>query len=378
MVDRARHGGALMNRIEVRSVRVELGERSYDVVVGPGVARELLSQLEGEKEVAVMTDDTVARLGWFRGWWTRLEAQGGRRFMVTAPAGEGAKSWEMAGCWVRALAAEGFSRHTVALAVGGGVVGDLAGFVAASYLRGIRLVQVPTTLLAAVDSSVGGKTGVNLPEGKNLAGAFLQPSGVWIDTDFLETLPAREWAAGMAEVIKYGMIADGTLFEALERGPELERGELIRRCVAIKAAVVGADERELSGRRAVLNFGHTLGHAIEQASGYGEWLHGEAVGLGMVGATYLSEQMAGLETGTVQRLRQVLARYALPTRAEGLSWEALAPAVRRDKKATSEGVKWVLATQVGQGSGGWSVPEDRVREAVSVMSGAVEGSGRPV
>lgn len=359
----------------MKSVRVELGERSYEVVVGPGMAEELLTALEGEREVAVMTDETVAGLGWFQGWWARLGDQRGRRLLMTVPAGEGSKSWDQAGLWIRELAAEGLSRHTVAVAVGGGVVGDLAGFVAASYLRGIRFFQVPTTLLAAVDSSVGGKTGVNLPEGKNLAGAFLQPTGVWVDTTFLETLPAREWAAGMAEVIKYGMIADESLFEALEGGPDLERGELIRRCVAIKAAVVGEDEREVTGRRAVLNFGHTLGHALEQSSGYGHWLHGEAVALGMMGATYLSEQVAGLERGTVERLQRVLARYGLPTRADGLSWEALAPAVGRDKKATADGVKWVLATRVGQCTAGWSVPENRVREAVAVMSAQGAGHG---
>lgn len=357
---------------EGAAIRVELGNRSYDVRVGSGLVDVIAEGMEGEKELAVITDETVRGLPWFHVLWERMREGRGKRKLLVVSSGETSKSWVEAGRLLRELAAEALSRRLLVVAVGGGVVGDLAGFVAAVYLRGVRLHQVPTTLLAAVDSSVGGKTGVNLPEGKNLVGAFLQPSAVWIDTDFLETLPEKEWSAGMAEVIKYGMIADADFFEQLESGPLPDRAALIRRCVAIKAAVVREDERETTGRRAVLNFGHTLGHAIEQAGGYGTLSHGQAVALGMVGATWLSEEVAGLERGTVERMRRVLRRHGLPDRMTGLEWEGLAPALVRDKKATADGVRWVLATRVGSCSDGWTVPEELARRAVRVVCGENE------
>jgi 3-dehydroquinate synthase len=346
-------------------VTVSLGERSYDVVIGRGVGSGLMESLAKFPERVVITDETVSGLAWFPGLVAQVEGGASKFSILTVPNGETSKSLEQVGILLSRMAEKGFSRRTVVVAVGGGVVGDLAGFVAGIYLRGVSLVQVPTTLLAAVDSSVGGKTGVNLPEGKNLVGVFHQPVGVWIDLDFLDTLVAREFAAGMAEVIKYGVIMDGAFLDELEKGLPEDLGAMIRRCVEIKAAVVGNDERELTGRRALLNFGHTIGHALEQRSGYGELLHGEAVAVGMMGAIFLSAKVLGLAEGEVERLGSILKRHGLATTHSGVTYEGLAPAMMRDKKATSDGLRWVLAERMGHCRAGCEVPEELVREAVA-------------
>ncbi|HRJ48461.1 MAG TPA: 3-dehydroquinate synthase family protein, partial [Opitutaceae bacterium] len=236
--------------------------------------------------------------------------------MLAVEAGENAKSITTLGRVLEFLAEQRLDRGGVLFAVGGGVIGDLGGFAAASYLRGIGFYQVPTTLLAMVDSSVGGKTGINLDAGKNLAGAFHQPRGVFIATDLLRTLPAREFAAGMAEVIKYGLLGDAELFAQLERrlltvdSPGL--AEVIRRCCALKARIVEADERELAqeGGRALLNLGHTFGHAIEQVAGYGTYLHGEAVAIGLNAAAQLSVKLGALPPADAPRIEAVLAAHA--------------------------------------------------------------------
>jgi 3-dehydroquinate synthase len=240
------------------------------------------------------------------------------------------------------------------VALGGGVVGDLAGFAAASYLRGVDFVQVPTTLLAMVDSAVGGKTGINLPAGKNLVGAFHQPALVLADLATLETLPVREFNAGMAEVIKYGIIRDAEMFAEIESNvgavsrldPVLLR-RLVRRSCELKAEVVGLDERE-GGLRAILNYGHTLGHAIENVAGYGEYLHGEAISIGMVYASQLSETVCGLPAEATRRQRRLFEAFGLPVKRQGFSWDALFEAMTVDKKAEDALPRFVLAESLGK------------------------------
>jgi 3-dehydroquinate synthase len=253
------------------------------------------------------------------------------------------------------LAEQRLDRSGALFAVGGGVIGDLAGFAAAAYLRGIDYYQVPTTLLAMVDSSVGGKTGINLKAGKNLAGAFHQPRGVFIATEMLATLPAREFAAGMAEVIKYGLLGDAGLFGRLEQSPltvaSPDLPAVIRRCCAIKARIVEADEREQAkaGGRALLNLGHTFGHAIEQATGYGQYLHGEAVAIGLAAATRLSQKLGHVAAADVVRVDAVLSAHALPTRlTAALPATGLIAAMTRDKKVRAGMPRFVVLARLGE------------------------------
>jgi len=261
----------------------------------------------------------------------------------------------------------GLERSSFIVALGGGVIGDLAGYAAATYLRGIDLVQVPTTLLAMVDSAVGGKTGVNLPKGKNLIGAFHQPSLVCMDTDTLASLPAREFRAGLAEVVKYGVISDPRLFDVLESfdsPDDLQQdaqtiAHLVRRSCEIKADVVGLDERE-GGLRAILNFGHTIGHAIEQATGYTAYLHGEAVSLGMIFAARLSEVLCGFAAEDTERLIRLLQRLDLPVVFPSNTWEDIRVAMGRDKKKVGGEVRFVLAERLGSMQYGVAVPEERL------------------
>ena len=236
----------------------------------------------------------------------------------------------------------------------------LTGFAAASWLRGIRFVQVPTSLLAMVDSSVGGKTGINIPEGKNLVGAFHQPELVLMDLDTLKTLPERELAAGMAEVVKYGVIWDAELFRKLEQGSSVD-AELIARCCEIKAEVVGKDERE-SGLRGILNFGHTAAHAIENVAGYGEFLHGEAVAIGMVYAVHLSVALKDLPAEEASRIEKLLSRLSLPIGVAGLEWKEIRAAMTVDKKTVGGLLKFVLADRIGHAEVGCEVPEKLLEE----------------
>ena len=251
------------------------------------------------------------------------------------------------------------NRSTCLIALGGGVVGDLCGFVAATFQRGVDFVQIPTTLLAQVDSSVGGKTAVNHPQGKNMIGAFHQPVAVLADTATLGTLPSREYAAGLAEVVKYGVIEDAAFFEFLEQHSDdllakdgAVLSQVILRCCAIKAEVVSADERE-SGRRAILNYGHTFGHGIEKLCGYGQWLHGEAVAIGMVMAARLSVAVAGLDESVVMRLTALLRRLGLPTALDQASRkvatiEAMMDVMGLDKKVVDGRLRFIVASQLGQ------------------------------
>ncbi len=294
-------------------------------------------------DAVLLSDENV-----FRAWGIHFPA----RPTLAVPAGEASKSLATFARVVGWLADSGASRTTTLVAMGGGVVGDLGGFAAAAYMRGIPLMQVPTTLLAMVDSSVGGKVGVDLPQGKNLVGAFHPPAAVHVPLDALQTLPDRECAAGMAEVWKTGFIADAGLVELLG-GPPLSAGdarlrEVVERCVRLKARVVQEDEFETTGLRAILNFGHTVGHALETVTAYGPLLHGEAVSVGMVAEAFLGERLGISPIGTGDRVEECLLDQGLPTRSDLLSDpEPLLEAMRRDKKAKSGRLAFSLLTGIG-------------------------------
>src|SRR5689334_4550938 len=304
----------------MRLVKVPMGPRSYSIQIGPKLLARLGAECAalglGEK-CAVLTDTNVGPRFANRAV-TSLRRAGFDPVVVTIPAGETSKSLKRVGECFDQLAAHRLERKSFIVALGGGVVGDLAGFVAATYLRGLAFVQVPTTLLSQVDSSVGGKVGVNLPAGKNLVGAFHQPRLVLCDLDALRTLPPREYRSGLAEVIKYGIIYDAPFFARLERDlPRLLRldrrilTDVVARCCEIKADVVGQDETE-SGLRAILNFGHTIGHAIEAISGYGRYLHGEAISIGQVAAARLSARLTGLPPAEAERIQRAFVAAHLP------------------------------------------------------------------
>ena len=339
----------------MRSVTVELGERSYPVEIGAGTLAglgERVAQATGAKRAVVITVPPVGRR--YAGRVLRsLRSAGLRASRIDVPDGEASKSLRQVERIYHELLRAGADRRSVLVALGGGVVGDLTGFAAATYLRGIPFVQVPTTLLAMVDSSVGGKTGVDLREGENLVGAFHQPRLVAIDVETLRTLPARERAAGLAEVVKKAAIWDAELFAALERDAEallaLEEAALVpalTRAVEIKAEVVRRDERE-SGPRMLLNFGHTLAHAIEALAGYRGPLHGEAVAIGMVYAAERSEALGYAPLGTAARLEKLCRRLGLPTEPPGYPRSAYLTALRVDKKKQNSRIHYVVLEGVG-------------------------------
>jgi 3-dehydroquinate synthase len=338
----------------VRTLTVALGERSYPIHVGANLLARvglMLPQTRSARAV-IVTNPTVAahHLEPLR---EGLSRAGVSHETVIIPDGEAHKDWMTLYSIHTRLLELGAERSTLLLALGGGVVGDLAGFAAATYQRGMPLVQLPTTLLAQVDSSVGGKTGVNHPLGKNLIGAFYQPAAVIIDTETLTTLPGREFAAGVAEVVKYGAACNAGLFVWLESAIErlLARdadavAHAVLECCRIKAAIVAADERE-SGARALLNFGHTFGHAIEAGTGYGSWLHGEAVAAGMVLAAELSVRAAGLPGADSMRIRALLERGGLPTRPPPLGTERYLELMGRDKKVEGGQLRFVILEALG-------------------------------
>ena len=329
-----------------------MGERSYPIWIGAGVLDRLPAAVRGLRGV-VVTDSNVAAHHGAR----VMAALGADWRQIVLPPGESTKSAVRWADLLERLATARLDRHGALVALGGGVVGDLAGFAAATYMRGIRFVQAPTSLLAMVDSSVGGKTGINLAAGKNLAGAFHQPLAVVADTDTLATLPAREFAAGMAEVVKYGVALDAEFFGWLEqhaaaiqtREPAaLER--MVARCCEIKAAVVSQDERE-GGLRAVLNFGHTLGHAIEKVTGFSGVLHGEAVALGMPFALALSLAAKGFPAQDADRVVALLDKFGLNVarlKPKNLDWRELRAAMGQDKKSAGGAVRFVLCDRLGR------------------------------
>jgi 3-dehydroquinate synthase len=358
----------------VHTVPVQLGRRSYAIKIGTG----LLARLGGEcarlklgARCAIITDTNVGRR-YAKETFNALATKGFSPSLIVVPAGETAKSLKTVQICYDLLAAHRLERKSFIVALGGGVVGDLAGFVAATYLRGLAFVQVPTTLLALVDSSVGGKVGVNLKAGKNLVGAFYQPRLVLCDLDTLKTLPEREYRAGLAEVIKYGIIEDAKLFAQLERDlPKLlrrDRGTLagvVARCCEIKADVVGRDETE-GGLRAILNFGHTIGHAIENISGYGKYLHGEAIAIGQVAAAQLSARLLGLPERDVERIASLFKWAGLPVtiKLNAARRKRLLAAMKLDKKVSGGEIKFVLARKIGRVVWGQRVSEGLIQKAL--------------
>ena len=338
-----------------RHVPIALGDRSYDIVIGSGLWQDAAAWqgLPPAATALIVSNPTVA--GLYEGALRAALAPHYPRVLTLAlPDGEAHKDWSSLNLIFERLLSEGCDRRTVLFALGGGVVGDMTGFAAASYMRGVPFVQVPTTLLAQVDSSVGGKTAINHPLGKNMIGAFYQPHRVLCDLDTLITLPDRELSAGLAEVIKYGPIADADFLDWIEvnldallaRDPQALAHAVQRSC-EIKAAVVGQDERE-AGLRAILNFGHTFGHAIEAGLGYGEWLHGEAVACGMVLASELSVRLGLMPAAFAERIRRLCERARLPVRAPDLGVERYLELMRIDKKSEGGELRFVLIEALGR------------------------------
>lgn len=332
-------------------LKIHLGERSYNIIVTPGAWQripEFLDKKDLPGKLLVVTDDRVGSL-----YSTKLADildDSGRSVQFhTIPEGEDSKSFYEIERLCRSMSRDGFERNALILAMGGGVVGDLAGFAASVYMRGVIYIQLPTSLLAMVDSSVGGKTGINIPEGKNLVGTFFQPAMVCIDTETLQTLEARDWYSGMAEVVKIALTGDPELFSYLEGfsdiGPAggIDPSGIINAACMNKARVVEEDERE-SGQRKVLNFGHTLAHALEASAGYGELRHGEAVALGMKASLELSRRQAGLPEDQYARAMSVVGRIPTP-RIDSV--DSLSKFISRDKKASGGSVAAVLLEGIG-------------------------------
>lgn len=358
-----------------RTLEVSLAERSYQIHVGPGLLRRadmLLPALKAKKAV-VVTNETVAPL--YLEGLTQTLAEGGIEVLqVVLPDGETFKNWETLNLVFDALLGAHCERSTPLIALGGGVIGDMGGFAAACYQRGMPFVQVPTTLLSQVDSSVGGKTAINHPLGKNMIGAFYQPRLVLADIETLDTLPDRELKAGLAEVIKYGLIRDPEflvwLEENIERLLAREQAALIHaveRSCANKAEVVAADERE-SGERALLNLGHTFGHAIETGLGYGVWLHGEAVAAGTMIACELSRILGWLTQSDVDRVRSILSRAGLPVLAPALGIDRYLELMRHDKKVQDGRLRLVLLREVGRAELSAVATDSQIAEALSLVS----------
>jgi 3-dehydroquinate synthase len=355
----------------IERVGIELADRSYDILIGEGLLGQASSveALPAAATAVVVTNPTVAAL-----YASRLRTLLGTTYRkvidVVLPDGEAHKEWDSLNQIFSTMLAAGCDRKTVVFALGGGVVGDMAGFAAACYMRGVPFVQVPTTLLAQVDSSVGGKTAINHPLGKNMIGAFYQPLRVIADLDTLDSLPERELSAGLAEVIKYGPIADQAFFEwieahldALLARDKRSLAHAVKRSCEIKAWVVAQDERE-SGLRAILNFGHTFGHAIEAGLGYGEWLHGEAVGCGMVMAADLSHRLGLIDAAYLQAITRLVERARLPVRGPALGADRYLELMRIDKKSEDGEIRFVVIEAPGRAATR-PAPEALVREVLA-------------
>jgi len=358
--------------LEMRTLTVGLGERAYPIHIGSGLGRragDLLQLHEGSR--AVIVTNAIVAAHHLAPLKESLRVRGVHVDVVLLPDGEAHKNWSTLCDLVTRLLELRVERSTLVVALGGGVIGDIAGFAAAVCQRGLPFVQVPTTLLAQVDSSVGGKTGINHPLGKNLIGAFWQPRAVLIDIDCLTTLPLRELRAGLAEVIKYGAIRDVEFLEWLEANMWSLLGRdaaalvhAIHRSCAIKAEIVASDERE-SGERALLNFGHTFGHAIEAAQGYGAWLHGEAVAAGMVCAARFSERTCGLARHETQRLTALIAAAGLPVTPPEIATDRWLELMRRDKKVERGALRFVVLERLGAAVVRSDVGEEDVVAAIA-------------
>ncbi len=357
----------------MKTEHVALEAAPYDVKIGQGLLSLLGSEARAlfpqGKACAVVTDSNVGPL-YAEQAVRSLEAQGFQPTLITVPAGEPSKSFACLEEIVRTMIRAGLDRKAFLVALGGGVVGDLAGFAAAIHFRGIPYIQVPTTVLSQVDSSVGGKTGINSPEGKNLIGAFHQPRLVLADVDTLKTLTPRAWNEGFAEIIKHAAIRDAamlSLISAVAAGHG-DLSELIARNVAIKARIVEADEFETKGLRALLNFGHTIGHGIESCAGYGELLHGEAIALGMKAALALSVQKSTLTAAGAAKVQELLDLFALPSQLPGsISTEAVLEKMSRDKKFSQGAIRFVLLRDVGDAFVSNDVSLDEIRAATEAL-----------
>ncbi len=367
---------------EPRRVAVKLSQNAYEVVIGPDLlarAGALMHKLLPQPRVVIVTDETVAALH-LPTLQTSLERVGIAHDAITVKPGEASKNVETWSFVVSELLSRKVDRHTTIIALGGGVIGDLAGFAAAATLRGLPFIQIPTTLLAQVDSSVGGKTGINSPHGKNLIGAFYQPRLVLADTSILASLPIREWRAGYAEIVKSGLIADAALYawceangHAMLNGDAALLAQAVERAVAFKAAVVADDEREekKNGGRALLNLGHTFGHALEAETGYGQGLlHGEAVAVGIILATQLSANLGFCPQEDSSRIAAHFAAVGLPTRINALPAEHLLAHMKQDKKMRGGKLTFILTHGIGQAFTHADVTEDAVRN-VMLANGAV-------
>jgi 3-dehydroquinate synthase len=356
-----------------QTVRVNLAERSYDIEIGTGNLGRVGSFLTARGKVShaiIITDENVQEPHAVQ-VAESLVAQSIETALVPVPPGETSKSADLASALWQGMLDMGADRKTVVVAVGGGVVGDLAGFIAATFARGLRFLQVPTTLLAQVDSSVGGKVGINLPKAKNMVGAFLQPLGVLVDTATLATLPDREYRSGLGEVIKYGVILDAELFTYLEaHAAELVRRDpaalvhVIARCCRLKADVVEQDEREETGLRAVLNYGHTFGHAFETLTGYGELLHGEAVAIGMMSAARLAAELGRVDAGFVERQRKLIEAMGLLVKPPKLDRDKVVSTMMHDKKVAHGKLRLVLPDRLGHVELVEDVDPEDVRAAI--------------
>ncbi|GLU34404.1 3-dehydroquinate synthase [Trinickia caryophylli] len=353
------------------TVNVDLGERSYPIHIGAGLIGQtaLFAPHIAGTSVTIVTNTTVEPL-YGDALRAALAPLGKEVSTVVLPDGEAYKNWETLNLVFDALLEGRADRKTTLIALGGGVIGDMTGFAAACYMRGVPFIQVPTTLLSQVDSSVGGKTGINHPLGKNMIGAFYQPLAVVADIGALRTLPGRELAAGIAEIIKTAAIADPAFFEWIESNIDALNGcdpdalaHAVKRCCEIKAAVVAADERE-GGLRAILNFGHTFGHAIEAGLGYGEWLHGEAVGCGMAMAADLSVRLGYLDDAARKRIVALVGAAKLPVQAPALGDARYIDLMKVDKKAEAGQIKFILLKRIGEAMT-TGVPEDVLRATLA-------------
>lgn len=340
----------------MRFVKIDLGKRSYDVVIGNGlfkICADFLAKSSYSKKAVIVTDETVDKL-YYDSFVKAVENTGFKFVKVVVPSGEGAKSFSWAEqIYTKAIEAK-LDRKSVFIALGGGVVGDLTGFVAATFMRGVPFIQVPTTLLAQVDASVGGKVAVNHPLGKNMIGAFHQPDIVLADIHTLKSLSERDYASGLAEVVKYACLDEKDLLEFLETNSDkiiakddIVLSELIARCCEYKAFIVAADELE-SGKRMFLNLGHTYGHAVEAEGDFSLYTHGESVAIGLYGAMLLSEQVAGFSPDMTKRVCALLEKFGLPLVADKMDKTAVYENLWHDKKAINDNLQWVLLKKIGE------------------------------
>lgn len=355
------------------AVTVRLGDRSYLIHCERGLIFSfagVLADLALGHKCAVITDDQVRPLYADTVLQSLVEA-GYSPLLLTVSAGEKSKSLIVVESLLEKMTLAGLDRSSFVVALGGGVIGDLAGFVASIYFRGIPYLQIPTTILAQVDSSVGGKTGVNLSTGKNLVGSFHQPRAVFADPDTLDTLPERAFNEGFAEIIKHAIIRDAALFQTLTTFQRSDRdtlADIIRTNIAIKADIVSQDEHETLGLRALLNFGHTIGHGIENAAGYGNLLHGEAISLGILAATRLSVKKAGLSDSACASIHDLLVRFRLPTQLPAsITTDSVLQALARDKKFTQGQIRFVLITSIGEAFLSSDVTLDEIQHEIDAL-----------